>query len=260
MARKERVAEYHFYEWRMAAWAMSETRGRLMAAGRGIYRELLDYCYAQGHFPTDRGWICRQCACSEDELDLVWPIIKKHFPITKKGGYHHNKIADVQRANYFRYVSSQRNKRKQGLTKANESIQLDDGGQGSVDKHFNRILTKIKEKVKIKEKLTQEVEPVVDSGEDPFDCFRQMFCGPIPENCWQVFGAQINTSERLAALLKNTPLWMKVGKYKTGYVDANQYLKSGIWLDPPKAELLAESRASPSWAQKSEPNYPKEML
>jgi hypothetical protein len=29
----------------------------LHAAGRGIYRELMDQCYGQGRFPADKEWI-----------------------------------------------------------------------------------------------------------------------------------------------------------------------------------------------------------
>jgi hypothetical protein len=82
--KKDRVAELHFFEWRITAWVTSETRDRLDAAGRGIYRELLDHCYAQGHFPDDPEWICRRCACTPEQLEKTWPKIEKHFPISNR--------------------------------------------------------------------------------------------------------------------------------------------------------------------------------
>lgn len=109
--KKPRVNEVTFYEWRLTAWMMSETRGRLKALGRGVYRELLDHCYGQGNFPDDKAWMSDRCACTLEELETVWPIIKKHFPISKKNGYRHNKIADVARRRYFLYITGQRDRR-----------------------------------------------------------------------------------------------------------------------------------------------------
>ncbi len=101
---------------------MSETRGRLKALGRGIYRELLDHCYGQGTFPDDKTWMAERCACSTEELETVWPIIKKHFPISKKTGYRHNKIADISRQRYFQYVLGQRDRRLGAKTGSEKSI------------------------------------------------------------------------------------------------------------------------------------------
>jgi hypothetical protein len=106
--KKDRIAELHYFEWRLTAWALSETRDRLNAAGRGIYRELLDQCYGQGRFPDDPEWICRRCACSLEEYQTAWNFIKKHFPVSKTAGYRHHIPADIVRREYFSYVMGQR--------------------------------------------------------------------------------------------------------------------------------------------------------
>ena len=94
--KRARAVEIHFYEWRATTWATSETRDRLDAAGRGIYRELLDQCYLQGKFPDDVEWICRKCACSQQEYEKAWPKIERHFPISTPG-YRNNMPANIVR-------------------------------------------------------------------------------------------------------------------------------------------------------------------
>src|SRR4051794_2680374 len=122
--KKDRVPELHFYEWRISAWATSETRDRLDATGRGVYRELLDHCYAKGEFPDDQEWICRRCACTTEQFEKVWPLLQKHFPISKTPGYRWNVPANIVRREYFRYVDGQRKKRKNAIDKANREKEL----------------------------------------------------------------------------------------------------------------------------------------
>lgn len=42
------------YPWYIADWRESETRRRLTPLQRGLYRELLDYCFLEGSLPDDR--------------------------------------------------------------------------------------------------------------------------------------------------------------------------------------------------------------
>ncbi len=119
--KPDRTLEIHYYDWRLSAWAMSETRDRLNAAGRGIYRELLDHCYAQGSFPSDVDWICRKCACTLAEYEAVWPIISRHFPKGRQDGYRKNIIADMFRKKTFAYLTKQIDAKKGKKKKPFES-------------------------------------------------------------------------------------------------------------------------------------------
>lgn len=123
--KRDRAADLHFYEWRMTAWMGSETRDRLIAAGRGIYRELLDTCYGQGRFPDDPEWICRRCACTMEEYRVFWPIIVRHFPRGEKG-YRHHVPADIVRHEYVNYVNGQREKRKDAIEKARRLKEIEE--------------------------------------------------------------------------------------------------------------------------------------
>ena len=99
--KRDRIAEIHFYEWRIGAWATSETRDRLDSAGRGIYRELLDQCYGQGKIPDDTEWICRRCACTFEQYEKAWKVIGRHFPVINGTEYRYNVLADMMRSEYF---------------------------------------------------------------------------------------------------------------------------------------------------------------
>lgn len=135
--KRDRDAELHFFEWRLTAWATSETREWLNATGRGIYLELLFSCYAQGRFPDDFDWMCRRCACTREQLDTTWPAIARHFPISKEQGYRWNLRANIVRQEYYRYVERQRENRrgKSNTTphKASEIIEMYDGGETVVE-------------------------------------------------------------------------------------------------------------------------------
>jgi hypothetical protein len=165
LGKNERTPELHFYEWRIGAWAMSETRGRLLAAGRGIYRELLDCCYAQGKFPADNDWICRQCACTPEELSVAWLIIKKHFKKTKNRKYWMYQIATSTRNSYFIYINEQRRKRKIGIDKANNEKQLSRFGRTIVEPRRETELINGSTKEKEKEKEKESGCPQVDLAE-----------------------------------------------------------------------------------------------
>jgi hypothetical protein len=135
--KRDRVAEIHFYEWRIGAWATSETRDRLDAAGRGIYRELLDQCYGQGKIPDDPEWICRRCACTQEQYEKAWRVISRHFPKITDTEYRYNVLADLVRKEYFQYVGTQRANRKSRIDKPKQNNDLDDGGTTIVQPSFN---------------------------------------------------------------------------------------------------------------------------
>jgi hypothetical protein len=82
----------------------------------------------------------------------------------------------------------------------------------------------------------QPAEPQSLNG--PFEWFAGLWRGGINGDCWRVFGETVNTPDRLAALQANVPLWARTKRYGDGFTDANTFLRSGIWLLPPKPELL----------------------
>ena len=144
--------EVQYYDWRLTVWTSSETRDRLDATGRGIYRELLDHCYAQGSFPDDEEWVCRKCACTSREYAKWWPVIQRHFAKSRREGHRHNGIADIWRSQYFSYLDRQRSNRKMGVGKSSNGNNIRDGGRTVVNPRTDDGSTKERKKERKKER------------------------------------------------------------------------------------------------------------
>lgn len=67
------------YPWYIADWRESETRISLSLAERGLYRELLDYCYLEGSLPKDQTRLSRLAGCSPKEFSQSWGPVSKLF-------------------------------------------------------------------------------------------------------------------------------------------------------------------------------------
>lgn len=67
------------YPWYIADWRESETRISLSLAERGLYRELLDYCYLEGSLPKDQTRLSRLAGCSPKEFAQSWGSVSKLF-------------------------------------------------------------------------------------------------------------------------------------------------------------------------------------
>ena len=129
--KKDRTIEIQYYDWRLMAWLSSETRDRLDAAGRGIYRELLDHCYAQGSFPDDQEWMRKKCAATPKQMAETWPIIEKHFPLNKEKTHHENIFARIFRKKTLRYIEGQKKRSKLAADKYRNKSNLEGVASGS---------------------------------------------------------------------------------------------------------------------------------
>lgn len=77
---------------------------------------------------------------------------------------------------------------------------------------------------------------------EPLEWFKKIFIGEFPADTWRTFGERVNTPELLEKLRANLQLWMRTKKYQNGYgKDAVWFLRSGIWHNPPAAELMSET-------------------
>lgn len=81
----------HSYPWYVADWRQSETRIRLALPERAIYRELLDYCWAEGSLPTDEKTLAVICACDIREFRKSWKAVKQLF-IEQDGRLTHHRV------------------------------------------------------------------------------------------------------------------------------------------------------------------------
>ena len=117
MKTKGRMAVVHHYEWSVTRWFTSPTREALDAAGRGIYRDLLDVCYTQGAIPSDHEILARMCRASSEEFERAWNVIGSHFKRhSKDASALINSHANVFRNDYFRYIREQKSRGASGGT------------------------------------------------------------------------------------------------------------------------------------------------
>lgn len=87
------------YPWYIADWRNSETRLSLNLAERGLYRELLDYCYMEGNLPADRELLVSIAGANGKQTRYCLEAVMKLF-VLKDGPngsrYHHPKVDEVR--------------------------------------------------------------------------------------------------------------------------------------------------------------------
>jgi len=87
-----RDAILHSYPMYPADWLRSETRMRLTSAGRGMIRELFDYCWIEGSLPNDQQALLSISGGTPKEFFAEWPKISPCFTIGEDGRLHHWKV------------------------------------------------------------------------------------------------------------------------------------------------------------------------
>ena len=60
-------------------WLGRELRYSMNLAERGMYRDLLDYCHAEGSIPTDSAVLQRLLSVGSAEFEAAWPRVSKEF-------------------------------------------------------------------------------------------------------------------------------------------------------------------------------------
>ncbi len=189
--KQDRAPVMRHYEWDLTRWPTSETRIRLDATGRGIYRELLDWCYAQGEMPDDHECMARYCGATLDQFEQVWPTIKSHFRKAKhKPNSLENVHANMSRKRYFSFIVKQQEnggkiKKKSGPVshdKSETSIglasEIGSGGLAVAEKIPNQEEKRREEKTKEeKTGVGQRPQPPVALIEDRWGEFRKACSG-----------------------------------------------------------------------------------
>ena len=86
--------KFRSYPWYLEDWRNSGTRLNLTLEERGLYRELLDFCYIERSLPTDERMLARIANCSDDEFQRAWPRVKIQFN-EADGRLIHQKVEQV---------------------------------------------------------------------------------------------------------------------------------------------------------------------
>lgn len=85
----------HCYPWYIADWKKSEKVASLSLSERGLYRELLDLCYASGSIPNDPVIIARLIGCAESEVRRAWVKVMDCFSLGDDGRLRNARADEV---------------------------------------------------------------------------------------------------------------------------------------------------------------------
>lgn len=106
----------HGYSWFISDWTQSEKVASMTLEERGLYRELLDLCYAQGSITTDEATLQKLARCGPKEFKRAWPKVKQCFTLHDDGRLH-NARADAQ----LRSMRQDREKKKRAGRLGNDA-------------------------------------------------------------------------------------------------------------------------------------------
>lgn len=110
---KEHATVIHSYPWYISDWRSSETRMRMTLAQRGLYRELLDYCWLEGSIPSDLKTLLLIAGTSSRDFTSSWVAVKDCFYLHEDGRYHNIRV-DEGRGKLQSWVESRRAAGKKG--------------------------------------------------------------------------------------------------------------------------------------------------
>ena len=68
-----------WYRWYAEDWLASPTRLDMSLAERGMYRDLLDWHYAEGSIPAEETKLRRRLAVTDEEFAAAWSAVSHKF-------------------------------------------------------------------------------------------------------------------------------------------------------------------------------------
>lgn len=105
-----------YYRWYVTDFRASRAAQRLSYLERGLYRDLLDECWVEGHIPDDPAKLADICGCPLGVMAEAWPNLRPRFsPIEGLDGmYLTSARLEVERTELdaFRVRQSMRRKGK----------------------------------------------------------------------------------------------------------------------------------------------------
>jgi len=125
-APTERLKPLPYYRWYPTDYRASRNANRLDHVGRGIYRELLDECWAEGVIPDDIEALADIARCPVGIMAELWPAIRKMFRPTEgmDGMFLVNRRLEIERSESDQErIRKALGGRKGGLAKATNAKQ-----------------------------------------------------------------------------------------------------------------------------------------
>lgn len=101
-----------WYPWYWKNWRLSEARETMNGVERGIYRELLDYCWSDGSIPDDVAAIARLTKHDEATIQAAWATVGKWFIRGADGRLYNAQMTEVRAKQEARYHGLQKRGKK----------------------------------------------------------------------------------------------------------------------------------------------------
>lgn len=78
---------HYIHDWRGSEAVMFMSNGE-----RGLYRELLDFCWEHGSLPGNEKAVMLVGRCSQESFAVDWPAVSKCFELQDDGRYHNPSV------------------------------------------------------------------------------------------------------------------------------------------------------------------------
>lgn len=88
----ERLAPLGYYKWHWQSWRANRKVQRMSYIERGIYRELLDECWAEGFIPDDIEKLADICGCPSEVMANAWQVLSKCFANAGNGFLYNERL------------------------------------------------------------------------------------------------------------------------------------------------------------------------
>lgn len=125
-----------YYRWFWQDWRANRNVQRMTYVERGLYRELLDECWAEGFIPTEMQDLADICDCPVDVMLDAWPRLEKCFDLDADGKMVNTRLNIERTEKDSERVKRSEAGRKGGIakTKATDSEAQESTSQANASK------------------------------------------------------------------------------------------------------------------------------
>lgn len=87
-----RLEPLGYYKWHWQTWRANRRVQRMSYIERGLYRELLDECWAEGFIPDDIERLADICGCPVEVMANAWQMLSKCFANAGNGFLYNERL------------------------------------------------------------------------------------------------------------------------------------------------------------------------
>lgn len=107
-----------YYKWFWQDWRANRKIQRMSYIERGLYRELLDECWAEGSIPNDIDELADICGCPADVMASAWQVLSKCFIEIDNGRLINEKLHSLRTEKDAERAKKALNGQKGGIAKS----------------------------------------------------------------------------------------------------------------------------------------------